>query len=189
MEPHEKAQQQTPVKKRKWISRTLWAIVLVFAVFQFFQPGKNNQNMDMTNDISTVVTVPADVHAILKTSCYDCHSNFTNYPWYASIQPIGWWLKDHIDEGKSKLNFQEFALVEPRPNSPYNTKELRQDHKLEELVEQVEKGEMPLNSYTIIHRDAILSASQAKLIMDWANAARAQLMAPPPPPEADTDPE
>ncbi len=159
-----------------WMKRIGMFLLAAFIVIQFIQPDKNNQSMDMTHDISKVVNVPADVHQILKTSCYDCHSNNTSYPWYANIQPVGWWLKDHIDEGKSHLNFQEFALVEPRPNSEYNTKEKRQDHKLEEVAETVEGGEMPLESYTLIHGDAKLSAEQKKLLVDWVKSARAEIM-------------
>lgn len=130
--------------------------------------------MDMRNDISAVVTVPDSVHALLKTACYDCHSNYTNYPWYSNIQPIGWWLKDHIDEGKGHLNFQEFALV--KANDRYKTVALRQDHKLEEVLESQEDKWMPLDSYTWIHKEAKLSDSQRKLIIDWVNTARKELM-------------
>ncbi len=158
-----------------WLKRIGLILLAGFFIIQFFQPGKNNQSMDMANDISKVVNVPEDVHSILKTSCYDCHSNNTNYPWYANIQPVGWWLKDHIDEGKSHLNFQEFALVEPRPNSPFNTKEKRQDHKLEEVAETVESGEMPMESYTLIHGDAKLSAEQKKLLLSWVTSARSEI--------------
>jgi hypothetical protein len=169
---------QAPQKAKggKILRSLLLLLLLAFVAIQFFQPDKNNQSLDMTHDIATVVTVPDSVHSLLKTACYDCHSNNTNYPWYANIQPIGWWLKDHIDEGKSHLNFQEFALVEPRPNSKYNTRVLRQDHKLEEVYEQIDTGEMPLKSYTLIHGEAELNASQAKMIMDWVGNARTELI-------------
>ena len=167
---------QKPGRKGSWVKRIGVFLLAAFVIMQFIQPGKNNQSMDMTHDISKVVAVPENVHNILKTSCYDCHSNNTVYPWYANIQPLGWWLKDHIDEGKGSLNFQEFALVKPRPNSEYNTKEKRQDHKLEEVAEMVDTGEMPLESYTLIHGDAKLSAEQKKSLMDWVTTARAEVM-------------
>lgn len=165
----------TPKKKAPWLRRILTILFVVFIGIQFIQPGKNNQGMDMTNDIASVVTVPDSVHAVLKVACYDCHSNFTNYPWYSNIQPIGWWLKDHVDEGKTKLNFQEFALV--KANERYKTAALRQDHKLEEVIETVENGEMPMDSYTWIHKEAKLSEVQKRLIIDWAKSARAELAA------------
>ncbi len=131
--------------------------------------------MDMTNDISTVVTVPDDVHNILKTSCYDCHSNNTYYPWYANIQPVGWWLKNHIDEGKKHLNLQDFSTLQPKPGGRFKTARELQDHKLEEIEEMVSEDEMPLKSYTLIHRDAVLDDTQRKLITDWVSAARKEL--------------
>ncbi|MCU0335986.1 MAG: heme-binding domain-containing protein [Chitinophagaceae bacterium] len=161
--------------KRVWLRRILVILLLIAAGIQFIQPGKNNQSMDMTHDIATVVTVPDSVKTILKTACYDCHSNFTQYPWYSSIQPIGWWLKDHIDEGKSHLNFQEFALV--KANDRFKTVALRQDHKLEEVAETVESGEMPMNSYTWVHSEAKLSAAQKTTLINWVAAARKELAA------------
>ncbi len=167
-----------PAKGRKsiWIKRFLYVLLAIFGIMQFFQPGKNNQSMDMAADISTVVKVSPEVQGILKTSCYDCHSNYTNYPWYASIQPVGWWLKDHVDEGKEHLNFQDFASLKPREGGRFKTTAALQDHKLEEVAETVEEGEMPLESYTLIHGDAKLNAEQKKLITDWVKAARAELM-------------
>jgi len=164
-----------PVRKRRIFRIIIMGLLLVFVIMQFIQPGKNNQNYNMSNDITMVVPVPDSVHQLLKKACYNCHSNQTNYPWYANIQPLGWWLRDHIREGKSHLNFQEFALVEPKPGTPYSTKALRQDHKLEEVYEQVESHEMPLVSYTRIHSEAKLNKQQEKTLLEWVNTARKDL--------------
>lgn len=175
MEPGKAVTTAAPTSKKNWFKRILLGLLIVLVGIQFIQPDKDNQSMDMTNDISKVVTVPDSVHALLKTACYDCHSNFTNYPWYSNIQPVGWWLKDHIDEGKQSLNFSEFALLKPRPGGRYSTTQALQDHKLEEVAEVVEEGEMPLQSYTIIHGEAKLNEAQKKMITDWVAAARQQL--------------
>jgi hypothetical protein len=90
----------------------------------------------------------------LKSSCYDCHSNKTNYPRYSKINPVGMWLNHHIEEGKAELNFSNFAA--------YDKKNL--DHKLEETAEEVAEGHMPLPSYTLVHADAKLSQEQVKQI-------------------------
>lgn len=172
----EEKQLKTEEKKatvKVWAKRTGLLLFAAFVALQFFQPAKSNQSMDMANDIGKVVAVPENVHTLLKTACYDCHSNNTNYPWYANIQPVGWWLKDHIDEGKEHLNFQEFALTKAGGRFP--TKSLRQDHKLEEVAEMVETGEMPLTSYTFIHGNAKLDAGERKMIVDWVTSARAEL--------------
>ena len=131
----------------------------------------------MEADISTVVHVPADVQGVLKTACYDCHSNHTKYPWYTNIQPVGWWLQDHIEEGKSHLNFQDFANLKPREGGRFKTTEALQDHKLEEITEMVKEDEMPLKSYSLIHTDAKLTDAQKQMLLVWVDSARAELKA------------
>ena len=108
--------------------------------------------------ITAVQKVPEDVMEILKVSCYDCHSNTTYYPWYSKIQPVAWFLDDHIIEGKKELNFSEFASY------PI----YRQYKKYKEIGKQIKEDEMPLFSYTVIHSDAVLNADQKLLIQNWA---------------------
>ena len=148
---------------RKFLKTTTIAIVIILLLAQFL-PKSNHNNGDalMPASIETSHNVPADVAAILKTSCYDCHSNHTEYPWYASIQPVSKWLNNHVEEGKGELNFSEFGNYSLR----------RQFHKLEEISEQVEENEMPLSSYTLIHGDASLNEKQKKAISSWVNNLR-----------------
>lgn len=143
--------------------KIIWLLVIVLVVIQFFQPDKNidSSGDPETNDVSNAISVPDSVQNVLQKSCYDCHSNNTDYPWYAEVQPVGWWLNHHIDEGKTELNFNEFSTYSLR----------RQYKKLEEIAEQVKEDEMPLSSYTLIHKDAILSKEQKMLITSWASAA------------------
>ena len=145
--------------KGKIIKNTGIAVLVVLVIIQFFHPSRNVSN-DTSNDITKKYTVPDTVQAILKASCYDCHSNHTEYPWYANIQPVAWWLDHHVDEGKRDLNFNAF--------SSYRIG--RQYHKLEKITKEVNEGEMPLTSYTLIHRYAILTDGQKKLVADWANS-------------------
>ncbi|OYU97301.1 MAG: cytochrome C [Bacteroidetes bacterium B1(2017)] len=133
-------------------------LVAVLVVLQFVQPSKNEGSASGVNDITQAITVPASVQQTLEKSCYDCHSNHTTYPWYTKIQPIGLWMQYHVNEGKEELNFSEFKT--------YKLK--RQAHKLEEIAEQVEEGEMPLSSFTLIHKDAILSDAQKGELISWA---------------------
>jgi hypothetical protein len=141
------------------VKKIFIVLLLVFIAIQFFRPAKNSSR-EYSKDISTLYTIPDNVAAILQRDCYDCHSNHTDYPWYAEIQPVAWWLQNHVNEGKQHLNYSEFAS--------YSLK--KQAHKLEETVEMIEKGEMPLSSYTIIHRDAVLSKQDADLLIQWASA-------------------
>ena len=118
-------------------------------IAQFFQPEKNEG--DITSIYSYILyaeTNPsAKVQTILKNACFDCHSNNTRYPWYSKITPVNYWMADHIKVGKKKLNFSKW--------SEYSLK--RKEHKMEELWEEVEEKEMPLNSYTWTHFDAQLT--------------------------------
>ncbi len=137
------------------------AVLALLVVIQFIHPKKNISQEILETDITKVNTVPDDVLQILKTACYDCHSNNTVYPWYNNIQPVAWWLNKHVNNGKRHLNFSEFGN--------YNTK--KANHKLDEIIETLEKDEMPLFSYVIIHRDAKLNDAQKKLVIDWAKSA------------------
>ncbi len=103
-------------------------MLFAFIVLQFFRPEKNNAKIASLTAINTKFTVPATVDSILKTSCYDCHSNYTAYPWYSNIQPVASWLSNHVNEGKGELNFDEFAAYSPR----------RQYRKFEEISKEIE---------------------------------------------------
>jgi Haem-binding domain len=145
---------------KKFLKRFFLLLLIVFVVLQFFRPKKNTFEGVSENDITKTYAVPTNVMATLQTSCYDCHSNNTKYPWYSNIQPVAWWLADHIEEGKKEINFNEFASYSPR----------RQYKKFKEINDQLEEDEMPLKSYTIIHGDAKLSKEQKVEIYKWTNA-------------------
>ena len=139
----------------------LFALLIII---QFFQTEKNSNitASALANDISTIYPLPENVKSIVETSCYDCHSNNSNYPWYDNIQPVSWWLHNHIEEGKKEINFNEFASYRIR----------RQYKKLEEIIKQVKEDEMPLSSYTIIHTNAKLSPEKKLILSAWAAALR-----------------
>lgn len=150
----------------KYMAKKIFiGLVVVLLIIQLIRPEKNISEIPSPNDIRVHHAVPNNVLSILKRSCFDCHSNNTHYPWYAEIQPVGWWLADHIEEGKEELDFSEFGS--------YSAK--KADHKLEEVVEMIEEKEMPLESYTRIHKDAILSKDDAELVINWANKLRATI--------------
>ena len=139
------------------IKKILLILLVLLIVIQFFKPERNIAASPSSNHISTVYNVPEEVNTILKRSCYDCHSNNTDYPLYASIQPVTWWLNNHIEDGKGELNFDEFATYRPA----------RQYRKLKEIHDEIEEGEMPLSSYTLINTNAKLSDNDKKTILDW----------------------
>jgi hypothetical protein len=152
---------------KKFFKRLFMVLLLAFISIQFFRTEKNISSGISANDITRRYAVPDDVQAILKTSCYDCHSNNTVYPWYNNIQPVAWWLKNHVDEGKRELNFSEFAS--------YGIG--RQYRKLEEVNKEIKEGEMPLSSYTLIHGNAKLNDQQKLTVANWVNAVRDSIKA------------
>lgn len=156
---------------KKIFKRILIALLIIFIAIQFIRPAKNRSEGISANDISTKYPVPDSVQAILKVACYDCHSNNTRYPWYAEIQPVAWWLNNHIKDGKSGLNFSEFTS--------YRIK--KQFHRLDDINKQVKKNEMPLSSYTLIHTDAKLTEGQKLAIAAWATSIRDSIKAHYPP--------
>lgn len=138
-------------------------LLVVFVGMQFFRPDQNRtEESDYVAAFELETQPSSEVKAFLKTTCYDCHSNNTVYPWYSNIAPISYWMDDHIRHGKGELNFSEWAN--------YSTK--KKDHKLEELIEEVEEGEMPLKEYTWTHSEARFTDEQRKLLMTWAKETR-----------------
>ena len=136
-------------------------IVAAFIVIQFFRPDFTNPTVNSAEVLKT----PENVGAILKRSCNDCHTNETAYPWYSKIQPSASFLKDHIDEGRSELNF---SVWETYGNS-------KKKRKLDEICDQVKSRLMPLPSYLWIHWGAKLSDEEVKTLCDWANAENAKI--------------
>ncbi|HLX91777.1 MAG TPA: heme-binding domain-containing protein [Puia sp.] len=142
------------------VKKILLGLLAIFVIIQFFRPQKNQSTDLSANDITRHTTVPDSVLAILKKSCYDCHSNNTVYPWYNNIQPVAWWLANHVNEGRRHLNYSEFASYAPT----------KQYKKMLETVKQLKEDEMPLNSYLWIHRYAILDSGQKTLLISWADS-------------------
>lgn len=145
---------------RKVLKTLGWILLVGFIVVQFFRPAKNVQAGVSPYHISTRFSIPADVNTILEKACNDCHSNNTRYPWYYNIQPVGIWMNNHVIEGKNGLNFSE-----------YTNRRLRyQYHKMEELIELVNEGGMPLDSYTWTHGDARLRPEEKTKLVNWAES-------------------
>jgi hypothetical protein len=147
------------------IRKILIVVLVIFLAIQFIRPERNNGEMSGPHDITHYMKVPDTVMHMLKTSCYDCHSNQTVYPWYVNLNPIGLWLKYHIDDGKTAINFSDL--------SGFSKKKL--DHRMKDITEQMETKEMPLTSYTFIHGYAKLDSNQIQMIKEWTVAARKEI--------------
>ena len=136
-------------------------LVIVFILIQLIPRDHNENGTKPVNSITKVYPVPKNVDAILKKSCNDCHSNHTNYPWYAQLQPFRFILDGHIRDGKAELNFDEFSAYTPR----------RQRSRLRAIDESLAEGSMPLSSYTMIHRNAVLTKEDKLLLENWIKSA------------------
>lgn len=147
---------------RKVIKVLLVLALVALVAIQFIRPEKNSEGYKSVTSFESETKPSAEVAAILKESCYDCHSNQTQYPWYAEVAPFSLWLEEHIIDGKKHFNVSAW--------NDYSVK--KKEHKLEEFVEMIEKDEMPLRSYTIIHGN--LSEDDKKLLLQWAGLARLQ---------------
>lgn len=143
-------------KKQKATVFLLGAIIII----QLFQIEKSNPPIVKQKDFVELTNPPADLKTLIKEACYDCHSYETKYPWYTYVAPLNWWIGHHINEGREHLNFSEWG------DYPYD----RQLHKLEEFYEEVEEGEMPLTSYTLVHANARLSEDNVAKMVAWVKS-------------------
>jgi len=150
---------------RRIIRITLILLLVALIGIQFIRPPKNISEGIAVNNITTKYNIPDDVQHILKASCYDCHSNNTRYPWYWQIQPVMWFMNGHIEDAKDDLNFSTFASY----------KIWKQYKSFDKINKEVKGGDMPLTSYTLIHRDAILNDTQKLAIANWTAVLRKQI--------------
>ena len=137
-----------------WLAVLVVAIVLVIQVIPV---ERNVSTVPPGQSFEKTEKVPANVAAILKVSCYDCHSNNTRYPWYSVIQPGAWFMTRHIKKGKEELNFDEFNNYSKR----------RKKAKIKSIISQIEKEEMPLKSYLLLHPDAGLTPNKKKVLLQF----------------------
>ncbi|PLW96114.1 MAG: hypothetical protein C0591_09585 [Marinilabiliales bacterium] len=141
----------------KLFKRIGYVLLIILVGIQFI-PARSNQSSEMlSTEFVNVYEVPENVQQILLNSCYNCHSNNTNYPWYSYVQPIGLLLENHIYKAKAELNLSEFGDYSVR----------KQRSKLKSMISQIEKGEMPMTSYTFIHREARLPPEDKNKLIDY----------------------
>jgi hypothetical protein len=146
----------------KIIKKILILLLIVIVIAQFFGPDKNEGNLASVDAFLSETNPPENIKALLKESCFDCHTNVTRYPWYSNITPVNYWMADHVKHGK-----KHFDMSNWEGNSVK-----KKDHKFEELIEMVEEKEMPLPSYTWTHTEAKLTDAQINEIVEWAKQVR-----------------
>ena len=136
----------------------LTIVLFIFIAIQFYQPALNvDKGQVYTTDFTQVYKMPIEVKAMLQTSCYDCHSNNTNYVWYDYVQPARTLVENHIKNAKEDLNFNEWDTYSNR----------KQERLLNSIKEQIETKQMPLSSYTMMHKNTKLNDEQIKVLTNW----------------------
>lgn len=144
------------------LKKILTILLIAFIIAQFFNPQKNEYTSIPESDFILIEKPPQQISAILKESCYDCHSSNTRYPWYDRITPVNFWVNGHIEHGKGKLNFSEWKH--------YSAK--KKAHKLDEVIEALKNNEMPLSSYTFMHSGAKLTEDKSETLINWATITK-----------------
>ncbi|MES2565776.1 MAG: heme-binding domain-containing protein [Bacteroidota bacterium] len=156
------------MKKRFTKKNITIFLIFLFLLIQSIRIDKTTEPLNTATDFISLTSANSEISGILKSACYDCHSNQPIYPWYSNIAPVSWWIKNHYSEGSHHLNFSIWGTYS----------EKRKNHKLEECIEMVEENEMPLNSYTWMHKDAKLSDEQKLKLMEFFKAVRSTIVVP-----------
>jgi hypothetical protein len=142
----------------KFVKSIALILLVAFVGIQFVPTERNQSDVVVPKtDFMLINDVPKDIKNKLQVSCYDCHSNNTAYPWYSKIQPGAWFMENHIKEGKAELNFNEWDSLSNR----------RKKSKLKSIISQIKDDNMPLSSYTLIHRNTIFSENKKKEIIKY----------------------
>jgi hypothetical protein len=147
-----------PTMKRKLKRAVVVCLIVVAVAFGLIQLAPVDRgNPPVESDI---VASP-EVKAILKRSCYDCHSNETVWPWYSSVAPVSWVVARDVHRGREELNFSTWA----RSASPEQAKKATASWK------EVLEGEMPPRSYLTVHPEARLSPEDRAVLRAWAGGS------------------
>jgi hypothetical protein len=156
------------MKKYFTIKNIAIFLVFLFLAIQSIRIDKTTSPVNLDTDFIALTSANTEVSGMLKTACYDCHSNQPTYPWYTNIAPVSWWIKHHIDEGSHHLNFSIWGTY----------KEKRKNHKLDECIEMIEEGEMPMSSYTIMHSEAKLTDAKKMQLVEFFKAQKTVMTEP-----------
>jgi hypothetical protein len=150
----------------RWFKRIGLGLIAVLVVLQFFRPERNREPMDPDRDLISTASPPDQVADLIRNACYDCHSNQTNYPWYSKVSPVSWYLHQHIRKGREQVNFSEYGSLGKADKIRL----------LDEFYEVLERGDMPLRSYTLIHREGRLSTDEIKALSTWSEQEALRVM-------------
>ncbi|MBL1213887.1 MAG: heme-binding domain-containing protein [Ignavibacteriae bacterium] len=139
--------------RKKIIKYSIIGLTIIFIAIQFIPVDRHNP------PITGEITAPSEVKNILQRSCYDCHSNQTDWHFYSYIAPVSWLVTNDVNEGREELNFSEW--------NKYDSK--KQNKKINEIYEEIAEGKMPMKIYLITHPSADLTKNEKQVIKDWTD--------------------
>ncbi len=132
-------------------------LIAAFVVFQFIGIEKTNPEFEPSMDFIVMENPPEEIAQMIRSACYDCHSNETIWPWYSNIAPVSWKLEEHVIDGRDNLNLNMWGEFDVEDRA----------YVIEEMIEEMEEGEMPIPGYLITHSDAKLTAEQQAKLFKW----------------------
>ena len=148
--------------------RIILLIIAFLILIQFFPPDKSVPPTDPSTDFVVVTSPRRKITSMLHASCYDCHSYTTIYPWYSDIAPVSWFLQLHIREGRENLNFSMYGTL-PRD---------KRSQLMSEIKEVIEKKEMPLRSYALMHKNARMNNGMRETLIKWFSEGKNDIQTP-----------
>ncbi|MCB0707540.1 MAG: heme-binding domain-containing protein [Saprospiraceae bacterium] len=146
----------------KLVRRILLGLLAALVIIQLIPVDRSIPELDGREDLFSIVPASAEIATLVKESCYDCHSYKSEYPWYSKVAPVSWWIQNHINEGRRHLNFSVWGSYP----------EKKADHKLEECVDELKEGKMPLPSFVRMHPEADLTDTQRADLVAWFGSLR-----------------
>lgn len=136
---------------RKWIKLIGYgglAVVILGVCLQLIPVWALRTNPPVTSEPDWP---SPEAQAIAQRACYDCHSNETQWPWYAYVAPPAWLVIFDVVRGRDEMNFSEWAHRRP--------------DELEDVEEVLDENEMPPDTYLLLHPEAQLSAADKKTLL------------------------
>jgi hypothetical protein len=150
---------------RRKLKAVMVFVGLMLVGLQFTSPPHTNPPFDRMQTLQSTSDVPPEVLALFERSCKDCHSNETDWRWYTYVAPVSWLTVGHVNDARGELNFSEWGT--------YGTR--KKETRLKAICNQIQRGEMPLASYALIHPEVRLTADEVKAICEWTVEARKRL--------------
>lgn len=135
-----------------------FSLLVILVGIQLIRPARTNPAVDPARTIEANTQMKPEVAAILERACSDCHSSKTEWPWYSQIAPVSWFLVSDVNDGRKHFSLSDWGAYDPKKKA----------NKLQEMCEEIEKGDMPLISYVFLHPQAKLSDSDKQILCDWS---------------------